>query len=113
MKIKMKQKVLHWSISSRDGYDNPTFAEAVELYCRWEDISVKFLDKAGNEIVSRAIVYLPSDVSIGDMLALGNSSNLASDTTLPFSASVSAHEVKAFNKIPNVKGDMVLRKAIL
>ena len=67
-----KQTVVYWGSPVNNGEGGFTYDDPVEIEdCRWEDIVQVVSDERGNEVTSRAVVYLPQDVDEQGMLFLG------------------------------------------
>jgi hypothetical protein len=67
------QKCVYWGSPAESGRGDRTYADAVELDCRWEEkTQVLFkTDNTADQVSSRAIVYLEQDVEEKGMLYLG------------------------------------------
>lgn len=84
-----------------DRYGQPSF-ESENIKCRWQDVAERFLNAAGEEFVSRSIIYPAVKVDIGDRLALGKDAELGD-----------AKEVKYSGSSPSLRGSKVLYKAAI
>lgn len=102
----LREKVTHWT-ATPDGFGGNTFGSPVVLDGRWEEGNVLTTNDEGQEIVSRAQVYLSADVSIGDYIFQGEST--ATDPTLL----KTAHRVVDFRKTTDLRNIGVVRKAFL
>jgi hypothetical protein len=71
-----KQVAVYWGNPVKDGQGGFTFAEPVEIYCRWEEMNQIVTDAKGNELTSRALVYTLQDVDEEGYLYLGTLENL-------------------------------------
>jgi hypothetical protein len=71
-----KQKCVYWGNPVNDGHGGFTFDNPIEINCRWEDMQQIVSDKYGNEITSRAVVYVPQDLDEEGMLYLGTLESL-------------------------------------
>lgn len=98
--------ITHW-VATPGTYGGFSFSVPVVLNGRWEQRAELFLDQAGQKVVSRAIVYLDTDVALEDYLFEGEST-VADPTTL-----AGTEQVRAFNKIPDLANLEYLRKAFL
>lgn len=109
-----KQTMIYWANPITDGFGGYTYTAPVDITGRWEEKQELFLDTEGKEILSRAMVYLSQDVSLGGFLYLGALADLASsiDETHPKNVDGS-FEIRQFTKIPDVEGISFERKAIL
>jgi hypothetical protein len=94
-----------------DDYGQPSYGSPVELDCRWEDVSVEFLDSQGTLQTSHAVVMVGSDVAVGGVLFNGNLAGV-SDLTAPKNND-GAWEIKRFDKTPNFRYTEYLREAYL
>ena len=52
-----KEIVTLWPVVGHDGTGRTLYGEPVETWARWDDVRTKFLGPAGEELVSRAVVY--------------------------------------------------------
>lgn len=94
-----------WGQGSLDIYGNAAFSTPVAIKGRWEDRNDLFRDNTNNELVSKAVVYVDTDVSVGSFVYLG--------TSTASSPPPNSWEVKAFRKIPNLSGTESERKCYL
>ena len=74
----LKGTCVYWALQSNesgglayDDYGQPIYTDPVELRCRWVDKNEEFIDPEGTRHVSKAVVYVESDVDIGGMLFNG------------------------------------------
>ena len=103
----LRQNVTYWSPGVNDGFGGVTFGSPAVQKGRWEDKVELFRDQSGNEVISIATVYLTVDVANKGYLFLGTSTG--ADPT----AVSDAREIRAFRKIPNLKGNLFERQALL
>ncbi len=106
-----KQTVVYWGTPVTVGGGGRTFADPVELKVRWEDRAEMFVDAAGQEKRSRAVVLLGQDVDLGGYLYLGKLADLSSAPDPADTAT--AYEIQAFAKVPDIKGTRFTRTAWL
>lgn len=71
----MLQTATHWRADGNDGF-GPTFAEPVLIKCRWQSTSEVFTDAAGSEFVAKSVVYTDAAVNLGDVVALGEHTDM-------------------------------------
>ena len=90
--------------SARGGY---TYGTPVALIGRWEDKSEVFFDPTGNQLVSRAIVYLTTLVYAEDYLYLGTS--VAANPT----AATGAQRVRMVQAAPSLDVSQTLYKVFM
>ena len=111
------QTAVYWGSPTSDGYGGKTFADPVEISCRWEDI-VENINRVGarlgEEIVSMAQVYVTTDVEEQGYLFLGTLDDLDSDEEADPTKIVKAYMINRFDKIPVLRSTTeFLRKAYL
>lgn len=100
------QDITYWTTSS-DGFGGSTYGAPQSLKGRWEERNDVFRTPNGQEKVSKAVVYLDTDVEINGYLYLGVS--VASDPTTVSGATL----IEGFRKIPNLGAVRFERKAYL
>lgn len=82
---KLKQTCTYWAPTGQtDLYGKPVWSVPTTLSCRWENNQSQIMSKTGQEIVSKARVYLADPVDIDGYLFLGTSAAL--DPTLVIGA---------------------------
>ena len=99
IKKHLKQTITYWVRETNDGYGRYTFATPATMKGRWNQKSELFQPPEGQQKVSQAVVWLQNDLSVGDYIYLGTSSE-----ALPYSVS-GAYEIKGFSKIPSIRGN--------
>ena len=106
------QTAVHWSYTGNDGFGEPTFADPVEIKCRWTDYDQINTDNEGRQFTSNAEVLVPQDVKRMDYLYLGTLVDIGSE---PDPRKVdNAHAVTRFTKVPMIKStDEFVRKAFV
>ena len=52
------QTAVYWGTPVDDGYGGRTFADPVEISCRWEDKNQKLTASNGEEFISRSRVFV-------------------------------------------------------
>ena len=107
---KLKQTAVYWGNPQSNGIGGRTFDEAVEIDVRWEQKQELFIDAAGQETRSNAVVYADQDVDMGGYLFLGELTDLSSIEEGDPLAVDGAYEVRGFGSTPNLKADQSLRK---
>jgi len=96
-----------WTVSP-DNFGGDTFGSPVPVKCRWEDRNEKFTSPTDpSEQVSRSIVFLDRNANVGDYLFLGTS--VASDPSVV----VGAFKIRRFDKCPNLRNLLIVKKAYL
>ena len=110
----LKQACAYWAPGNADGFGGFSYSAPVWILCRWEDRQEKFIDDNGQEILSRALVYVDQDVEVGGYLIL--SDDLDSSGAVPSDPTDSATEawqIGRFEKLPTLKADGYLRTCYL
>ncbi len=103
----LRQTATYWAPTTKSAYGFQAFAAPVQLSCRWEDEQEQFTDRAGNNVVSDALVHLETDVEEGGYLYLGTSTE-TDPTTVG-----GAYQIKRCMKSPDIKGVNYVRIAYL
>lgn len=103
-----KQTAVYWNPQGLDAYGQPMYSIPVEVSCRWEDKSEEYIAEDGTRQVSKSIIYILADISIGALLMLGDLDNVT-DYVNPKNNS-GVIEARGFDKIPNFRATQYLRK---
>ena len=111
------QTAVYWGSPVDDGYGGHTFADPVEISCRWED-QVEKIDRVGaslgEEIVSAAQVYVTQDVEERGYLFLGDLDDLDSGEEADPKTVEKAYMINRFDKVPVMRSTSeFLRKVYL
>jgi len=101
------QDITYWS-TTLDGFNSYVFAAPVVIKGRWENKKIMIRNNKGDDAFSKAIVYVDTDVKLGDYIAEGDQTATPDPTTLS-----DAHEVKQFDKTPSLRQFDYERKALL
>lgn len=122
---KCTQVCVYWGSPNETGDGGKVFANPIEIACRWENINQVVSDAKGNEITSRALVFIGEDIDVDEegMLFLGTLDDLEAlyDDSSGDSSGVwydpmsidKAYIIKRFQKTPTLDGLGYLRKAYL
>lgn len=102
------QDITVWQPGVNDGFGGFTFPAPTLIKGRWEDTQVLFLNSKGEELMSQAVVYVDTDVSVGQYLVEGDLTATADPTTL-----ADAHRIKQYMRIPDLRQNDFERKAML
>ncbi len=106
----LHQDITYWAkTATLDNFGSPTFAAPVLIKGRWEDQNQLITAGDGEEVVSKALVFLVSDVKEGDYLMLRD---FASGEVDPLVID-DADRVLAFRKTPDLRGTLFERVALL
>lgn len=106
------QPAVYWAPVGKPGRDGkPRVAAPVEILCRWEDVTVRFIDAGtGDEVTSKARVFPNQEVVSGGWLLKGGLDDLAPDAD-PITND--AHEIRRYEDLPDFKGSKHLLTAML
>ena len=108
----LNQKAVYWGAPISDGYGGFSWADPVEIDCRWSDSARVITTHDGSELVCRAEVQVAQDLDEQGMLLLGVLEDLESgDYNDPVNAE--AWAIVRFDKVPTIKGDKFFRKAYM
>lgn len=112
------QTAVYWGTPVNDGYGGRTYADPVEISCRWEDreeaITMLGEDRKAIEYVTQSIVYTLQDVDKEGLLYLGDLTDLDSAEEENPETVSGAHKIKRFDKTPALGStNDFIRKAYL
>lgn len=105
-----KQKAVYWEVSGPDGYGNYTYEDPVEIDCRWEDISEKYVARGGDEKISRSVVYVDRSMKEGSYLKKGELDSATLDSPID---DADAFQIMRFSDVPDIKNQANLYQAYL
>lgn len=114
-----RQTCVYWALLGADSagvvdYDDfgqPQLTDPTELTCRWEEITIEFLDTQGTRQLSNARVYVGQDVDLGGVLMLGELTDITDEDNPK--ENDGAWEIRRFDKLPNLRNTEFLRTAFL
>jgi hypothetical protein len=102
-----KQVAVYWESIGEDGYGGKIFADPFEVACRWEEKTQLIQLDDGNQISSRAIVYVLQELDVEGVMCLGTLADLNMDDSNDSSATWDnpliidgAYIIKKFEKSP-------------
>jgi len=111
---KLNQTCVYWAAPVADGYGKSTYADPVELACRWNQKNARYLDLTGEMKVAQATVVLLQDVDIGGYLWLGTLVTLPETYENGDPSSLdSARPIKNTVKTASLDASEFVRKAYL
>jgi len=114
LKRSCPQTAVYWGNPTEDRDGGKTFSAPVEVSCRWEELEQLISDAKGNEIASRALVYLLQDIDTEGVLYLGYLSTLSVAEKTDPRLIDKAYTIKRFEKTPALGSTTVfVRKAYL
>lgn len=94
---KLIHNAVYWAPSSMDAYGKLTFADPVDVPCRWDDRDSVILTQDGESINSTTQVLSETDMVVRGWLLLGLVEDLPSDYDDP-SLVPGAREIAKFDK---------------
>lgn len=94
----LNQVCTYWAQTGTDMFNKPVFAAPQALACRWEEVSEKFINKNGEESVSKSRIFFAQNVDLEGYLFLGV--NASADAT----EVDGAYEVQQVKKTPDLRG---------
>jgi hypothetical protein len=112
------ETAIYWGTPTEDGYGGLTFADPVEIPCRWENKNeIDFGWKERHEILiqTKASVLVTQDLDLFGYLKLGSLNDFDSDEDISNPLLIeNAFQIYRFDKIPMVrKSDEFVRTAWL
>jgi hypothetical protein len=66
-----KQQCVKWALTGTSKMGAKTYAEPVQMKCRWDEAKVLHMSREGDEAHETATVYPEEAAGIGDLMALG------------------------------------------
>lgn len=106
-----RQVAVYFAKTGDDEYGKPTWAQPVEIMCRWEDVQKEFIKPDGTRALSQSVVYPSVVPKPGDVLVLGALVALT-DVNDP-KQNAGAGEVQQADSIPNLRATETLYIAYL
>lgn len=104
----LKEDVTRWPNTGSNGYGGFTFGTPIILKGRWEDKAELFRTLENEEEVSSAIVFLESDIVVGDYFARGDETATSDPTTLS-----TAFRSRNYHRTTDLRNLNALRKVFL
>ncbi|NIP54636.1 hypothetical protein GWN42_05010 [candidate division KSB1 bacterium] len=112
----LNQTAVYWGSPVEDGSGGYTYADPVEISCRWVEKNEVITVNTGDELVSRSQVQIAQDVDEEGLLFLGDLDDLDSSEEDDPSTVEAAYRIRKFDKIPTIragKTQRYFRKAYL
>jgi hypothetical protein len=104
---------VYWGTPTNDGDGGYTFADPIEITCRWEATGLVNFQYNGVEVQAKHEVYVDRDVDEEGYLFLGELDDIDSDLMDTPIDLEGAEMIVRFDKIPNMAGTKYTRKAFL
>ena len=104
----LKQTAVYWAPLTPDGLGGWTYDEPVDVDCRWEGESELEITADGQQLMTKAKVFVGQDVEENGWLWLGAVDDLDSSGVDPLTVAGAGRIIK-FQAIPNFKATETLR----
>lgn len=104
----LKQVTTYWPKSDTSDFGQESFGAPVKIFGRWSDRAEAVRKSTGEEVTSRAIVFLDRDISPEGYLAKGDWTSEDDPTVV-----AEAYPIVAFGTIPDVRYMETERRAYL
>jgi len=98
----LNQTAVYWGSPTDDGYGGYTFADPVEIDCRWVSANELIIANNGEQIVTRAKVQVKQDLDIDGYLYLGELDDLSSSEEDDPTTVDGAYRIRKFDKTPTI-----------
>lgn len=108
-----KQTAVWWPRNATpDKFGKFSFADPIEIECRWEEAGKQYLNEQGQVEVSESVAFVDSErgVKKGDRMRQGH---LESTDTSDPTGDTRAFEVRRYEKVPNLRATEFLSIAYL
>ncbi len=103
---RLVQTITYWVPAFSGGWNEPSGYTRSMISGRWEDKIIKFVDSAGNDRDSRAVIYVSEIVNTTGWLFLGTS------ITADPREVVNAFPIRKTEQYPTLRGNFI-NKALL
>lgn len=104
-------KAVYWALLGPSGDGSIRYAAPVEIKVRWSDKEEEFFDDKGRRSVSKTVVHVDRDVTLGGYLWHGELTSLTSSTRPQ--SNQGAEEIRGLRVVKNFKGTETFRRAFL
>lgn len=108
----LNQTITYWEPDSTNVYGNTTWTAGVQIKARWEENAEDVLSPNGENIVSRAMVYVDGDqaIEIDGRMYLGIKSELTSTQIPDPDLVANSYRIIAVKKSPGLRNRRSLKK---
>ncbi len=96
------QTAIYWQPKGVDGFGKQSFHPAVDIACRWDEVSEKIVDKHNVEVISTAQVLVTQDLDVNGFIKLGSISDLEDINETPRNIA-EVYEIKKIEKTPEFR----------
>lgn len=110
------QTAVYWGSPVDDGYGGRTFADPVEIACRWTD-KLRLIGGNEKELVTKGEVLVTQDLDLQGYLYLGTLEDVevlqdsSGDVISPLDVE-GAYIIMAFDKIPMIKSTTIFVRTV-
>jgi hypothetical protein len=108
----LNQKAIYWGNPQNDGFGGFTYADPIEIDCRWEDEADVYTSKDGSQVGTSSKVRVKQDLEVDAMLLLGLLDDLES-ANYNDPKVAGAYPIRALRNVPTVKGHAISRIVLL
>jgi len=108
-----RHTAVYWGNPQSDGYGGYTYDDPVEISCFWMGESDVAKDEKGNEIVTKAKVYVLQDIDEQGYLWKGKLADLTATQKSDPKQVDEAMPIIRFIKTPSLRIDEYIRKALI
>lgn len=106
---KLRDTVTWWKTTGGSGFGGDSVATPIKLKAKWEEIQEVFIGQIDRrELVSKAVVYVDMDMSVGDYLALGDFTDQANPGLV-----AGAYKIQRWEKAADLRNADHVRFAVL
>jgi hypothetical protein len=115
MRLNLHQKCVYWARSGNTAFGKPSYADPVELSCRWEDGTFETIDSKGDTVVSGAKVFLAESIAPQGVMLRGTLEDIQAsgfDDEDPL-ANQGVHEIINAGNVPALKRSQSLTTVML
>jgi hypothetical protein len=99
----LDQTAVYWGTPTADGSGGFTYADPVEISCRWVDVNELITVSNGDQILSHSRVQVAQDVDEEGLLFLGDLDDLDSSQEASPETISTAFRIIRFDKTPLIK----------
>lgn len=108
------QTAVYWGSPADDGYGGFTFDSPVEIPVRWDEKHELITASNGEQIVTKAEIFVNQDVDVNGYLFLGNLTALSDEQSANPKLHDQAHCIRQTSKVPLIKSTtQFVRKAFI
>lgn len=108
----LRQTVTYWETDSTDVFGNTSWDAGVEIKARWEEQAEDVLNADGENVVSRAVVYVDGeqDIVVDGVMFLGLKSELTAAQIPDPDKVANAYRIIAIRESPGLRNRRSLKK---